>query len=439
MSLDIEKLNRTEDSESLTPITKRYLLCTNIECYRDEKGNRYIDRLWHKDLLEHFRYLKNFTLASPCKQEKPPKGTIALDSDPSFSDIQFIDLPSPNSFAKAITVLPVTLARLWRAIGQADIVHTGVAGWPVPLGWVVTPIVRLRRKLYIIIVESAFWRLQPGMPATIKSRIRSSLSELLNCWCVNSADFAVFTQEEYRKSLLTKRPERGHIIHASWIDKETIISETCAAQIWHEKLSPSSRELKVIFAGRLSANKGVLILLEAMKLLNKDNIPVKLDILGQGELLSECERVSKSLQGATEIRILGTVPYGPEFFQLLRRYHAIVVPSISDEQPRIVYDAYSQAVPPLATDTAGLRDCIQTGLTGMIADSNDPVALADLLKWGLENLNQLQSMGVASLKAARSMTHQEMHQKRWSLLVKILDKSANPVSVKKSLASNQEV
>lgn len=425
MSLELEKFNRTEDSESLTPITKRYLLCTNIECYRDEKGNRYIDRMWHKDLIEHFRYLKNFTLASPCKQEKPPKGTIALDSDPSFSEIQFIDLPSPNSLAKAIILLPVTVARLWRAIGQADIVHTGVAGWPVPLGWLVTPIVRLRRKFYIIIVESAFWRLQPGMPATIKSRIRSSLSEILNRWCVNSADFAVFTQEEYRKSLLTKRPDRGHVIPASWIDKETIISEATAAQIWHEKLSPpSNRELKVLFAGRLNANKGVLILLESMKLLNRDNIPVKLDILGQGELLSECERVSQSLQGATEIRMLGTVPYGPELFQLLQRYHAIVVPSISDEQPRIVYDSYSQAVPPLASDTAGLRDCIQTGKTGMIAHSNDPVALAYLLKLGWENLNQLQSMGVASLQAARSMTHQEMHRKRWLLLGKILDKSA---------------
>ena len=44
---------------------------------------------------------------------------------------------------------------------MADIVHTGVAGWPIPLGWVVTPIAKIQRKFYLIICESAFWRLSP--------------------------------------------------------------------------------------------------------------------------------------------------------------------------------------------------------------------------------------------------------------------------------------
>jgi glycosyltransferase involved in cell wall biosynthesis len=413
----LRPLTVADDRLSLPPITKRYLLVTNIKCYRDQKRVRYLDPLWQKDLIEHFQYLKNFTLAAPCQQDKPPKGAIALDSDPSFSNIQFIDLPSPNSFASAIVLLPATIVRLWQAIGKADLVHTGVAGWPIPMGWLVTPIVRLRRKFYILIVESAPWRLQPGLPVKIKARITAPICERLNRWCVNTADLAIFTQQEYLKSLLTKQQKLGYVIHASWIDEENIISEAEATEIWHKKISPSTQELKVLFAGRLNASKGILVLLEAMKILDKDNIPVKLDILGQGELLSECERVSKLSQRATEIKILGTVPYGFEFFQLLQEYHAIVVPSISDEQPRIVYDAYSQGIPVLATDTAGLRDCIQNGKTGLLANSNDPIALADLLKWSWQNLSQLKSMGFASLKVARNMTHQEMHRKRWQLLL----------------------
>ena len=412
---------------SLPPITKPYLLVTNIKCYRDEKGVRYLDPLWHKDLLEHFHYLKNFTLAAPCEQIDPPKGAIALDSDPSFSNIQFVDLPSPNSFAEAILLLPATVVKLWQAIGKADIVHTGVAGWPIPMGWLATPIVQLRRKFYIIIVESAPWRLQPGLPVKIKARITAPICERLNRWCVNNTDLAIFTQKEYLKSLLTKRQERGYVIHASWIDEENIISEVEATEIWHKKVSSSTKELKVLFAGRLNASKGVLILLEAMKALDKDNIPVKLDILGQDELLSECERVSKLLQRATQIQILGTVPYGSEFFRILQEYHAIVVPSISDEQPRIVYDAYSQAIPVLASDTPGLRDCVQNGQTGMIANSNDPIALAALLKWSWQNLSQLENMGMASLKVARSMTHQTMHRERWQLLLNELDETQHKV------------
>lgn len=410
-------LTVADDSLSLPPITKSYLLVTNLKCYRDEKRVRYLDPLWYKDLVEHFQYLKNFTLAAPCQQDEPPKGAISLDSDPYFSNIQFIDLPSPNSFASALLLLPATVVKLWQAIGKADIVHTGVAGWPIPMGWLVTPIVWSRRKFYILIVESAPWRLQPGSPIKIKARIIAPVYERLNRWCVNNADLAIFTQQEYLKSLLTKRQKRGSVIHASWIDEGNIISEAEAKEMWDKKISPSTQALKVLFAGRLNASKGVLVLLKAMKILDKDNIPVKLDILGQGELLNECERASKLGQGATEIRILGTVPYGCEFFQLLQEYHAIVVPSISDEQPRIVYDAYSQGIPVLASDTAGLRDCIQNGKTGLLANPHDPIALADLLKWSWQNLSQLKSMGLASLNVARNMTHQEMHRKRWQLLL----------------------
>jgi glycosyltransferase involved in cell wall biosynthesis len=234
---------------------------------------------------------------------------------------------------------------------------------------VATPIVRLRRKFYLLVVESASWRVPPGLSVTIQARIRAYISEKLNRWCVKNADLAFFTQEEYQKSLLTKRQERGHIIHASWIDEENIISEADAKELWRKKVSPSTQKLKVLFAGRLVASKGVLILLEAMKALDEENIPIKLDILGEGELLSECERVCKSLKSSTGIRVLGKVPSDANFLQRLQGYHAIVVPKISDEPPRIVYDAYSQALPLLASDTAGLRDCIQNGKTGMLANS----------------------------------------------------------------------
>ncbi|MEG4940384.1 hypothetical protein [Microcoleus sp. F4-D5] len=53
--------------------------------------------------------------------------------------------------------------------------------------------------------------------------------------------------------------------------------------------------------------------------------------------------------------------------------------------------------------------------TGVIVNSNDPVALAGSIEWSGQNLPQLQSMGKASLLQAHSMTHQEMHRQRWQL------------------------
>lgn len=243
------------------------------------------------------------------------------------------------------------------------------------------------------------------------------ISEILNRWCINSADLTIFTKAEYQQSLLTKQHKESHIIHASWIDEANIISEADATKIWHEKLSASPKQLKILFAGRLHPSKGVLVLLEAMKILDEQNIAVKLDRLGEGALLSNCQAASFAMEKSAQIEVLGTLRYCPELFGRLQQYHAFVVPSISDEQPRIVYDAYSQAVPILANNTAGLRDCIENGITGSIANCNDAVALANLLKQSGENLNLLQNMGMAALKQARSLTHQQMHRQRWQLLL----------------------
>jgi len=53
----------------------------------------------------------------------------------------------------------------------------------------------------------------------------------------------------------------------------------------------------------------VLVLLDAMRLLSREEVPVELDILGYGDLLRECKDACQSLGGASRVRMLGTVPY----------------------------------------------------------------------------------------------------------------------------------
>jgi glycosyltransferase involved in cell wall biosynthesis len=409
---------------SPVPILKPYLLVINIPCYIDAQNRRYLDLSWYVDLIRHLDYIQDFILACPCSRETPPANAVLLEGDRRLDRLRLIDLPAPTNFLSAIAQLPRTLFSLWRAVQQAEVVHAGIAGYPIPLGWLVTPIVRLQKKFYLLIVESAPWRLRPGVSPSLKERVMAVLHEQLGKWCMHAADLAIFTQAEYRQSLLHRHPETGHIIHASWISEETILSEAAAIATWRQKLTPATQTLRVLFAGRLLPAKGVTILLAAMQRLSQDGVAVKLDILGEGELFDACQQASEAVNAPTEIRLLGTVPYGPAFFERLQAYHAVVVPSLSDEQPRVVYDAYSQAVPVLVSNTNGLRDCVQSGQTGMMVPAHDPVALAELLRWSLSHLPQLQEMGLAGLAIARKMTHQEMHRRRWQLLSERLGESS---------------
>ncbi|MDR3702064.1 MAG: glycosyltransferase [Candidatus Sulfopaludibacter sp.] len=275
----------------------------------------------------------------------------------------------------------------------------------------------------MIVVESAPWRLLPGLTVTLKKKLNASLFETLGRWCVNHASLVIVTQEEYGRSLRTKDPNGSHIIHASWLDPDTIISGAEAAESWRFKRLDSAGALKLLFAGRLERSKGVMILLDAMRLLSRDQVPVELDILGQGELGPECERACHEIGGVTKIRMLGTLPYNSAFFHALREHHAVVVPSLSDEQPRIVYDAFSQAVPIIAGDTHGLRDCVSHGKTGVISPSSDPASWAAMFKQYLNRPDELEAMGRAGVEIARSFTHEEMHRRRWRLLADMINDS----------------
>lgn len=406
----------------LPPIDQRYLLVSGITCYCDAEGHRYFDELWHKDLLEHFQYIKNFTLASPCIYEKPPSNWIEIDPIESEDlKIKFIDLPVYYHWLEAVVYLPLTASLLWQAVKQSDIVHAGIVGFPLPFGWLLTPAVYYWKKFYIIVVESAPWRIHPGRSASFKNRLRESLFEWMGRWCLRQTNLSIFTQEEYRNSFLDQNNKNGYVIPASWIDDGNIISDETANQSWDTKVE--SQSLNIVFVGRLTSSKGILVLLEALNLLDQKNISIQLDILGQGELLNVCESFKEKLSNSVQINLLGTIAYGSPFFERMQQYHAVVVPSLSEEQPRIVFDGYSQALPVVASDTPGLRSCVYPQRTGVLVKPNDAIALADALHDLLQNLEQLRAMGLEALQVARQMSHRTMHQKRWQLLVESLGQS----------------
>jgi glycosyltransferase involved in cell wall biosynthesis len=392
------------------------MVVQQIPFYRDSSGRLFVGEMWHKDLGMHLEHLKSLMVAAPILTQQPPADAIALDRDVRMSRLEVVELPDPRSFLESIKVMPTLVSRLWRAARRADTVHSAVAGWPIPMGWIVTPIVLMLRKRYVIVVESAPWRHQEGLALSWKVRLRSSLQELISRWIVRRADLSVFTHDGYRQSMLGKNAAKGHVIPASWIDERDILSEENARGIWAKKLADTER-LRVLFAGRLLPDKGLLVLLDAMRQLSARGEPITLDVLGEGPLKQNAEDLSKHLaNGPTRVGILGTVAYGAPLLALLRTYDAVIVPSISDEQPRIVFDAYSQAVPILASNTPGLRSCVRDGETGLLTKPNDARALAETLHQGNLERTRLFHMGLRSLQDAHRMTHQEMHRKRAELL-----------------------
>ena len=399
------------------PIAQPYLLVLfGVKFYVDAKGRRWIDALWAKDLVEHTRYIKNLTLAAPLVRTPAPANALAFDQIVELHGLRCIDLPAPRNIVTAFLLLPRTIAVLWRALGRTAFVHTGVAGWPLAEAWILVPLLMLRRRMLYVNVESAFWRLVPGERPSLRRRVRAVVSEKLNRVCLERCDISTFTHDGYRRSLLQRRTERGYVVEASWIDESNLLDAPQLTAVV-ERRRRHTGALKLVFAGRLTREKGLLVLLEAVTASLAADVPVVLDIFGEGPLADDCAAAIRALGPDAAVRMRGTMPYDHRFFAVMREYDVLVVPTISDEQPRIVFDAYAQGLPVIASRTDGLVQCVDDNLTGFLVAAGEVPALQSCITRLAQRPQVLAEMSTACVARARRLTHQQMHRTRWQLLV----------------------
>jgi glycosyltransferase involved in cell wall biosynthesis len=401
-------------------LRRRYLLISPIPYFEGGDGSIWLERLWHRDLVAHLNYLQHLTVIAP-RRTNPEHADLLKVTAPEGVVLSFVGLPFVDSALNALLLMPQTSITLFRQIRVADIVHSGVAGWPYPMGIFANPMALLLGKKLIVVIESSAWRRSGATQASLKARLRSRLTENFAKWSVNHADLSIFTSRAYCESLKSGGSGATMINPASWIDENDILSDDSAMASWAAK----PEKLHLLFAGRLIRDKGLLVLLDAMREIERHGVELHLDIIGEGPLERDCAEAAQSLMKA-KLNVLRPTTYGEPFFALLRRYHAVVVPSLSDEQPRVIYDAYSQAVPVLASDASGHRECVRDNETGALFRKNDIEALAAVLERYVSQPSLLRELGMSGLLVARQMTHSVMHSTRARVLEALFGAEPGP-------------
>ena len=398
-------------------LRRPYLLVILIPVYRDETGALWLERAWHQDLVQHLSYLADLRLCAPVLPKGDQPDLVRIDPSDE-ARLHLLPLPAQLSKLGALRALPRTVSTLWRAVGEAEIVHSGVIGWPYPIGWIVNPLAVLRRRALVIVVESSWLRADPRRKDW-KLTVFDAVSDWMARWSSKHADLAFFTQPEYRDTLHSGDRARAYITPAVWINHSDILDKTTAQIIWNRKLS---EPVRLLFAGRLTPGKGIDVLLTALRLLEERGVRAQVDVIGVGERRNACVRAGEDLRIA-QLSVLDPVPYGRLFFELVQRYHAVLIPSLTDEQPRILFDASAQAVPVIASDTAGLRPYVQHDRTGWLTPSGDPEVLASMIERAIGNAPKLRTMGLEALSATRGLSHSGMHRIRSQILMKHLGRA----------------
>jgi glycosyltransferase involved in cell wall biosynthesis len=162
----------------------------------------------------------------------------------------------------------------------------------------------------------------------------------------------------------------------------------------------------VVYAGRLSSEKGVDTLIAAAAA-----IGVPVDIAGTGPEASAYEDLARST-GATSVRFHGHLPRA-ELHRLIRSAAVVVVPSrCYENQPLIVLESMACGVPVVASEIGGLPELVAPGVDGELVPPNDPDALAASLQGLLTDPVRTYEMGRAARAKVEVQFSAEKHLQR---------------------------
>lgn len=139
---------------------------------------------------------------------------------------------------------------------------------------------------------------------------------------------------------------------------------------------------KIIAVGRLVPKKGFSHLIDACKVLLERQVEFACEILGNGELESDLKQQIAELSLGNHVRLIGPQPQNT-VREMIRSAAVFAAPCVighdgdRDGLPTVITESLALGTPCVATDVTGIPEIIRHGVTGLIVEQENAVALAN--------------------------------------------------------------
>ena len=209
---------------------------------------------------------------------------------------------------------------------------------------------------------------------------------LLYRWMLEDVAAVIAVSESVRTSILERMtfpPERIHVI-SNWIEpywfQEADQTEARSAFNIQAKLA-------VACIGRITPAKGQEDFIQAAGRVVRTRQDVEFLIAGSEDdvgapFTNHLKALSKEVGISDRVKFLGPVDNIPA---LLAAVDIVVVPSWDEGFSLVTLEALASSRTVLASDTGGIKDIIQDGLTGMLFTPRDSHGLSNRLLWLLSD------------------------------------------------------
>lgn len=156
-----------------------------------------------------------------------------------------------------------------------------------------------------------------------------------------------------------------------------------------------------VCVGRLSAQKGHFILLDALEQLVNKGIVCKLILAGDGELRGDIENYIAQKKLDEYVTITGWVT-GSEVRRLILSARAMVLPSFAEGLPVVIMESFILNRPVVTTHIAGIPELVKDGENGWLVAPNDSEQLANVMSKVLSMpTDELLEMGKCGYSAVK--------------------------------------
>jgi glycosyltransferase involved in cell wall biosynthesis len=146
----------------------------------------------------------------------------------------------------------------------------------------------------------------------------------------------------------------------------------------HHKKYAREDEQIVAYIGRLVPEKGVNVLLGAVKYVLEKQPKAKFVIAGEGWHRAELERITKELGIEEKVFFTGYLPQ-EDFLAYFNVSEVLVVPSTYEPFGIVALEGMATKTPVVVSDVGGLSEIIDHAWTGMKVPPDNSIALADAI------------------------------------------------------------
>ncbi|UXH79496.1 glycosyltransferase [Roseateles amylovorans] len=147
---------------------------------------------------------------------------------------------------------------------------------------------------------------------------------------------------------------------------------------FHKVDTPPPAGRRLLCVGRLSEQKGHLLLIEAAALVAAQEPDFELVLAGDGELRQPIEERIAALKLGGHVRITGWIGSDQVRTEMLAA-RALVLASFAEGLPVVVMEAMALGRPVVSTGIAGIPELVQPGDNGWLVPAGDAQALADAM------------------------------------------------------------